>query len=502
MPKETKANSAGLSLGVSGPPYFRILWDRELEELRPVLESVAKHRDEILSNWHRQYEVHLGDSRVLSEAEFFELFGHELDESMRFLLDRDMAGFVDVVRREAEKLAEREVPYFEVVISLHLFEESVARSLPGLSPLPPVYLAFDKLSHIRTIVLADTYFRVRSSLLKTRIQDLEREAARLPLKERQHFHGLIGGTEVMRQLYERISMAGHARGTILIVGETGTGKELVARAIHEVGETPLAPFIPFNCAAIPRELAESELFGYKRGAFSGASVEFLGLFRAAEGGTLFLDEITEMAPETQSKLLRVLQEHAVRPVGSSREIPVNLRVVASTNRDPEEAVRARQLREDLYYRLQANVLRIPPLRERLDDVALLVEHFIELFNQRLNRDPPIAGLEARALEAMRRYEWLGNVRELANAIETAFTFGRYDKIRLADLPAPIRGEPEIEISARTAATRAARAGSFAEAERDVIRRALETTNRNKVQTAKLLGISRKKLYAKIKEYGL
>src|SRR5215472_815723 len=222
------------------------------------------------------------------------------------------------------------------------------------------------------IVLADTYFRSKSAVSGERIKALEREAAALPHDRRNHFRGLVGSSAAMRQLYERVDAAANTRGTILIVGESGTGKELVARAIHEGGSNLNAAFIALNCAALPKDLIESELFGYKRGAFSGANTEYIGLIRAAEGGTLFLDEVTEMSPDTQSKLLRAVQEHAVRPVGATREVPVDVRLVASTNRDPEGAVRAHFLREDLYYRLQANVLQVPPLRERLDDVPLLV----------------------------------------------------------------------------------------------------------------------------------
>jgi transcriptional regulator with PAS, ATPase and Fis domain len=283
------------------------------------------------------------------------------------------------------------------------------------------------------------------------------------------------------------------------VGESGTGKELVARAIHERGANPHAPFIALNCAAIPRELIESELFGYKRGAFSGATTEYIGLIRAAEGGTLFLDEVTEMSPDTQSKLLRAIQEHSVRPVGSTREIAVETHIVASTNRDPIEAMRGGQLRKDLYYRLQAGVIDIAPLRERLEDVPLLVEHFIDLFNARHVRPTPVTGIEEEALEAMRRYEWPGNVRELANAIESAFTFGRSHLIRLTDLPPALTGG---QTARQLSTSCAVPIGTFAESERTIIQRALEFTEGNKVQAAKLLRISRKKLYAKIAKYGL
>jgi two-component system, NtrC family, response regulator AtoC len=303
----------------------------------------------------------------------------------------------------------------------------------------------------------------------------------------------------MRRLYRRIEAAATGRATVLVVGETGTGKELVARALHECGAHPKAPFVALNCAALPRELIESELFGYQRGAFSGANADYLGLFRAAEGGTLFLDEITEMAVETQSKLLRVLQERVIRPVGSTREIGVNVRLVASSNRDPQQAVSEGRLRKDLFYRLYANVLQTPPLRERIADIELLVNHFIKLFNRRSARKSPVEGIEASALEALQRYSWPGNVRELAAVIESAFTFGVSSKITLEDLPETITGEH-----------RAAGPGSnsqlpvvtMVEAERELIQRALQLAEGNKTRTAQLLGVSRKQLYAKIAKYGL
>jgi transcriptional regulator with PAS, ATPase and Fis domain len=217
---------------------------------------------------------------------------------------------------------------------------------------------------------------------------------------------------------------------------------------------------------------------------------------------LFLDEITEMAAETQSKLLRAIQEHAVRPVGATREIPVDVRLVASTNRDPEEAVRAHFLRQDLYYRLQANVLQVPPLRERLDDVPLLVEHFIALFNQRLGRTIPTEGIDEPALDAMLHYHWPGNVRELANAVEGAMTFGNEELIRFEDLPPSISRIEKLKSPTPKAAQLSSGIGTFADVERDLILRALEACDWNKVHAAAMLKISRKKLYAKINKYQL
>ncbi len=491
--------------------YYHLLWGHELAELTPLLEALATHRREVLDHWYQLYVLHFGDDRSLAQSQFFSVCGQDLDATTETLRQGSFEEFVIRMRQIGVWLAERRVPFAEVVASMHLFEESAIRSFPpGVDPA--AYRLFDKLSHCRIIAIAEAYFRHQAALAAARIQSLEKEATRLPGEARTSFHGLVGATPAMRRLYERIEAAGSVRGTILIVGESGTGKELVARAIHECSRTPGAPFVALNCAAIPRDLIESELFGYKRGAFSGAAVDYPGLFRAAEGGTLFLDEITEMSPATQSKLLRALQERTVRPVGSTHEVPFDVRVIASTNRDPQAASRSGQLREDLYYRLEVNVIEVPPLRERLADIPLLVEHFIALFNRRLARATPVAGVEAQALEAMRRYSWPGNVRELSNAIESAFTFGTSDTIRLADLPAAVSGAAGLtEVVQGSAPAQSAQhhsAGdgggslSFADTERDLIHRALAATGGNKYRAAKLLGISRKRLYARLRRYDI
>jgi DNA-binding NtrC family response regulator len=498
------AGSAQPSAG--GPRHYHLLWEEELESLRPVLSLVLEHLAEVIAHWYQLYVLHFGDARSLSEPEFRDLFYNALSRNTKDLLEGDMDRYSIDTIRTGELLCERNVPFAEIVASLHLYEESAYTAFPK-DPAPPleIYTAFDKLSHIRMILLADAYFRSASASAGARIQALERQATLVARERRRVFHGLVGSSPSMRHLYDRIEAAAATRGTILIVGESGTGKELVARATHERGAVPTAPFVALNCAAIPKDLIESELFGYRRGAFSGANADYLGLFRAAEGGTLFLDEVTEMAPDTQSKLLRAVQERTVRPVGSTKEMPVNVRLIASTNRDPEEAVRAGNLRQDLYYRLQAGVLGVPPLREHSDDIPLLVEHFIEYFNEKLQPPTPVLGIEEDALAAMIKYSWPGNVRELSNAIESAFTFGRSPMIRLQDLPAGIAGirsaKPSLQ-SGRPVAEPEPSIGTFAEAESQLIARALKATEGNKVQAAALLQISRKKLYAKIEKYGL
>ncbi len=286
IPQDTVAEP----VASGAPAYFHLLWDHELDNLAPILDSILSRREQVMAHWHQLYILHFGDARSLSDREFMEIFGADLAATIGDLRAKDVDKFTSDVRRIGEALADRHVPFPEIVVSMHLFEESATAAFPIFPPpLPKVYLAFDKLSHCRMIVLADAYFRSTAAVANARIRDLEREAAMLPRQARSRFHGLVGGNPAMRQLYERIEAAARTRGTILVVGESGTGKELVARAIHEASEQSRAPFVALNCAAIPRELIESELFGYKRGAFSGANAEHLGLFRSAEGGTLFLD---------------------------------------------------------------------------------------------------------------------------------------------------------------------------------------------------------------------
>ncbi len=462
-----------------------------------MLRAVRDHRADVVSTWYSLYALHFGDSRALSEAEFTAIFEPAILRNKDHLLRGDMEAYARDVLKLGEELAERRVPLQEIIASLHLFEEASLSVFPaGMGT--EIYTKFDKLSHIRIILLVDAYVRSQSALAATRIQALEIESRHLPARARTRFHGLVGKSDVMHALYERIEAAGHTRGTILVMGESGSGKELVARAIHECGRDSGSAFVALNCAALPKDLIESELFGYKRGAFSGANSEYLGLFRAAEGGTLFLDEITEMSADTQSKLLRAIQERTVRPVGSTREIPVNARIIASTNRNPLEAVREHRLREDLYYRLQAGVIEVPPLRDRSEDIALLAEYLLDRFNEQRVRATPVLGIDADALAAMSAYPWPGNVRELANAIEGAFTFGRAATIGLTDLPVVVSGHAPAKPAPETSP----HVLTFSDAERDVIRRALEMTGGNRMQAAKLLKISRKKLYAKIAKYEL
>src|ERR1019366_7710264 len=260
------------------------------------------------------------------------------------------------------------------------------------------------------------------------------------------FHGIVGESPAVHKMIGKIVALATGRSTVLIVGESGTGKELIARAIHQAS-APNLPFVALNCAALPKDPIESELFGYVKGAFSGANQEQLGLFRSAQGDTLFLDEITEMSPETQAKLLRAIQERSVRPVGGMREIPVDVRVIASTNREPEKAVRDGQLRKDLYYRLAVGVVRAAPLRERTEDIPLLVRHFVDLFNAKSGKAFKVTAIETAAFELLMHYSWPGNVRELGNAIEAALSFSTSEILDREDftLPDQLSSEPAVAL---------------------------------------------------------
>ena len=485
------------------PKYFHLLSDREITSLSPVLEILREQFDAVITRWHEMYVDHFGDARALPEAAFHEVYRRDLEALVRNLLEGDMEGFEADMRSLGYDLVERGVPFAEVVASLHLFEESASeqfkKRLKIMVKGPSIYGTFDKLSHCRMILLAGSYFAGHQAETTTRLRGLEQEADRLagsPAK-RTLFHGLVGASSPMRRMYEQAAAAAGGVGAVFVVGESGTGKELVARALHECSGRS-GRFVAVNCAALPKELVESELFGHTKGAYTGAHGEYLGLVRSASGGTLFLDEVTEMAKDTQAKLLRVFEERVVRPVGTNREVPVDIRFVTSTNRVPEKAVEAGVLRHDLYYRLNVHQIVVPPLRERLEDVPLLVEHFLELLaGFDLRR---VEGVEADVMAVLQGYAWPGNVRELRNAVEHALTIGKAPRIGRGDLP------PHVVRAAKPGATVSSLAPGdlppLDDAERDLIRRALEASGSNKVQAARLLRISRHRLYNKMRRLGL
>ena len=314
-----------------------------------------------------------------------------------------------------------------------------------------------------------------------------RAAEPQPYRPPQAPHGLVGESSAMQAVFRAITKAAPSLATVLITGESGTGKELVARAIHYSSARASAPFVPVNCSAIPEGLLESELFGYVRGAFTGANETRAGFFQTADGGTIFLDEISATSPSTQVKLLRVLQEKEVCMVGSTRPRKVDIRILAATNKDLLSLVKKEGFREDLYFRLNVITIEIPPLRERADDIPVLIRLFADKFAGEMGRPTPRFSDEA--LRVLRTYRWPGNVRELENVIQRLVVMNERDLIEVPDLPSLMRFS-------------ALAGGGFdrtlAEVETEYIRNVLASVNGNRTRAAGILGIDRKTLREKLK----
>jgi len=344
-------------------------------------------------------------------------------------------------------------------------------------------LELDRLKRLVDRIIERKTLLVENTFLKRR------------LKDRYRYGDIMGVSSQIQEIYEIIQRVSQNDSTILIHGESGTGKELVAKTIHEKSNRKNKPFVPVYCGAIVETLLESELFGHRKGAFTGAIRDSIGLFRAAEGGTVFLDEIAEISHSVQVKLLRTLQERKVRPVGDTKEIEIDVRVIAATNRDVEDAIKSGALRKDLFYRLNVIPIGIPPLRERKEDVPLLVNHFVDAFNNKSKKG--VKGVSPEAMEFLLSYRWPGNVRELQSMIERAFGLGAGDTISVSDLPSEIRMHRYTEHQNAPEAVPTLR-----ESEATLIQRALEITNDMKVPAARLLGIDKATLYRKIKKYGL
>jgi PAS domain S-box-containing protein len=348
--------------------------------------------------------------------------------------------------------------------------------------------------------------RRRERQMLEELADLSRQVVELKsrLREAYGFDNLISRSPSMAPVFQKVRAACAGRSSVLICGPSGTGKEVIARTIHSGGRQKDGPFVPLNCAALPRDLIESELFGHVQGSFTGASRDFPGLFRAAENGTIFLDEVAEMPVETQAKLLRALQDHKVRPVGSTVEVPVNARVIAATNADVENSVRTGRLREDLFYRLSVITVQVPPLRRRKEDIPLLAQHFLDGLNAGSGAGKLLA---PATMEMLGRHDWPGNVRELENAIESAFAVSQSEVIRVEDLPARVRpaapDPPAGDVAEAGEAGGPARLDDIVDrAERRAILAALERTGGNRSAAAEVLGIPRSRLYRRMASLGI
>lgn len=332
---------------------------------------------------------------------------------------------------------------------------------------------------------------VETHRLRQEVTQLRHEVRRY-----KRFGELIGHSAAMRRLYATIGSISGNKSTVLITGESGTGKELVARTIHLKGPWAAQPFLALNCGAMSETLLDSQLFGHKRGAFTGAIADHDGVFQAANGGTLFLDEVAEIPLPLQVKFLRAVQEREVTPLGASRPIKVDVRIIAASNTDLEQALAAGTFRKDLFYRLNVVPIHLPPLKERRDDIPLLVDHLVAVFSAAYKVQPK--RLTAEALDKLVAYAWPGNVRELQNVIERLFALRHGQEITAADLPSPIgelaQAEPHFDAWTDLPA--------LASMERSLISAALRRAGGNKNEAARLLKIDRQRLYRKIEKYRL
>ncbi|MFT3922424.1 MAG: sigma-54 dependent transcriptional regulator [Myxococcales bacterium] len=315
------------------------------------------------------------------------------------------------------------------------------------------------------------------------------------------FAGLIGTSKPMAALYDLIERVAPSHASVLVRGESGSGKELIARALHGLSRRGAGPFVALNCAAVPDQLLESELFGHEKGAFTDAKGNRSGLLRQAHGGTLFLDEIGDMSPALQPKLLRALQERRVRPVGGDREVPFDTRIIAATHRDLNAAVASGSFRSDLFFRLNVVSIEVPALRDRGDDVLLLAEHFLTEFAQRDGK--PVSEISDDACRRLIGYNWPGNVRELRNCIEHAVALARDSSIEASDLPDYVRGNMANVAQPKVASSEPETAPflSLFEVERRHVLRVLDAVAGNKSVAARILGIDRKTLHARLARYG-
>ncbi|MFO7964956.1 MAG: sigma-54 dependent transcriptional regulator [Desulfobacterales bacterium] len=355
--------------------------------------------------------------------------------------------------------------------------------------------AYDYLS--KPLDIEELKMLVEKALNHYRLQE-ENRLMKERLDERFNFSSIIGKSRAMQDLFETMARIAPTDATVLITGESGTGKELIANAVHQNSPRHDHPFITVNCAALPENLLESELFGHVKGAFTGADSHRKGRFHLADTGSVFLDEIGEMPKIIQTKILRVLQEGEFEPVGSSHTMKINARVIAATNKNLEEEVRKGNFRKDLYYRLNVVNLAIAPLRERREDIPLLVNHFLKKFSEKNRR--LIKGISPRAMDVIMRHPWPGNVRELENVMERSVILSRGDIITPDEFPASMT-------AAETSDSAPADEGIFPgmplkEMEKQMIIKTLEDNGGNRTRTAELLGISRRTLQLKLKEYGI
>ncbi|GMQ79786.1 MAG: sigma-54-dependent response regulator transcription factor ZraR [Thermodesulfobacteriota bacterium] len=442
--------------------------DDETEHLK-MLEAVLSAEG---------YEVHLADDGVSAIASVEEQFFDIVLMDVRM----NRVGGIEALKRVKD--ISPEIP----VIMMTAYA-SVGTAVDALKSG-----AYDYLT--KPLDIDELKILVKKTL---RHRQLEQENIYLKerLKDRYDFSNIIGQSPAMQELFEIMSLAAPSDATLLIIGESGTGKELIANAVHQNSPRRDESLIKVNCAALPDTLLESELFGHEKGAFTGALKSKKGRFHLAHKGSIFLDEIAEMAPTTQAKILRVLQEREFEPIGSQNTVKVDTRVIAATNKNLEEEIQKGRFREDLYFRINVVPLNVPPLRSRREDIPLLADFFLKKYTGK-NRKL-VKGFVPRAMDLLMRFEWPGNVRELENMVERAVIMTRSDMITPEEFPDTLRslGHEEQSSNVDLSAGR-----SLKEVEREMILRTLEMTGGNRTHASRILGISRRTLQLKLKDYGI
>lgn len=418
--------------------------------------------------------------------------GAELIESQQFDviitdLKMDEVDGLAILRKAKDELPDAEV----IVLTAHSSIPSVVTAMQG-----GAYTYLTKPLDIQELRQAVEKASSRIRLLRRNV------ALARGLDERFGFEGVIGNSPAMHRVIEQLKNLAPTDTTVLILGESGTGKELVARAIHQNSPRKSKPFVPLNISALPESILESELFGHEAGAFTGAATRRIGKFEYANGGTLFLDEVGEMPTETQIKLLRVLEDRRITRLGSNDEKPINVRLVAATNADLKNQMNEGTFRSDLYYRLSVVTIYLPPLRDRREDIPLLLEHFVKEFSKRHGRE--VEGLSRAARQALMSFDWPGNIRQLRNVVEAMMALDTDGKLDVDDLPMEF-----ADLNQESADGTNFNSGSdmligrkLEDVEKYYIARALELTGGKREETAQMLGIGERTLYRKIKEFGL
>jgi len=434
----------------------------------------------------------------------------DIRESLSTVLQTE--GYLCAVAEDGEKALEKlESSNYDIVITdivmpnldgMKLLEKAIQTSPNTLFVLMTAYASIETAVSalrkgaadylLKPIEFDEVIMRVKQ-LLKQKQLILENKVLKQQIDKRFDFNNIIGQSESMQEIYAMIKQISSAPTNVLISGASGTGKELVARAIHSNSNRSEQPFIPVNCGAIAENLYESELFGYKKGSFTGANTDHDGLFKAANTGTIFLDEVGELPENVQVKLLRVLQEKEIRPVGSNTIIKIDVRIVAATNKDLYKEVQEKKFREDLFYRLNVVELKLPTLTERKEDIPLLVDHFIRRFNEELNKS--IKGVDNDVMRTFLQYEWKGNLRELENMIERAILLCETDYITLKDLPPHMQGNNKKTNNFDNLPDNLTEALELVEKQH--ITKILKEFDWNRVEAAQKLGIDTSTLYRKM-----